>query len=719
MLMGNSTVADFLRPGADDSVGRDCLSRNKLVDQACEMITNIHSKDCSTVVGVVGAWGSGKTWAMERIAEQLESSSKGDWRIARFTPWAVESPEDLVGEFYQSLGEALDLGSDKKFQKFAARSMRFVSLFAGLSPFAGETIASTSNALADYLGKPESWNSLFSELSEVIREKEVNVLVVADDIDRLQKAELYSLLKVIRLLGRFPGITFLLSLDIEAAGKALGPDLSAGQRDVGALGLQYLEKYVQHRITIPPLTDFQKTKLIREVFDFCASDSKFDFDLSNYEIHKFVRHWLRLPVTIRTAQRFGHQLRATLSHFQPGEIALEDVLNLQLVQTIYPFVFSRIPKCKEVLTSSRTLSEDERVYFEKQLILGVPGIDSLNGRPGKVSVQLIEPRSDLSEAEIVAGILRELFPVLNKTAVNLMPGTEKIADRSHFDRYFTLNIDEDDLSEAVAEEVLFDASVGKTERLESLLKCDDPHLRTVYENRLELSYKRLEPDFDAEQCVRILKTVLFELYSREDILSAESVWLIWFLAELIVMSRSKLGKRSILQLLKYGENHQSVGPLVGQKILDELSADMPDGLAAGLVEYGKNIVTCLVEDMAQKDDAPLGVHWRLNNFIFLYKLSESFKESQLHFDPKAEFREAFELGRFGADDFASRFVYEDHLMFAEIGRSRYNVDATLLNYFRDFDDEFFDASLSRKNSARHDSWLERKSFVQGRCGKEK
>ena len=706
--MDDNTVADFLRPGADDAVGKDFLSRTKLVDQACEMIANIHSKDCSSVVGLVGAWGSGKTWAMERIAEQLESSSEGDWRIARFTPWAVDSPEALVGEFYQSLGEALDLGKNKKFQKFAARSMRLVNLLAGLSPYASETIASTSNALADHFGKPESWNSLFNELSDVIREKELNVLVVADDIDRLQKTELYSLLKVIRLLGRFPGITFLLSLDIEAAGKALAPDLSAGQRDTGALGLQYLEKYVQYRITIPPLTDFQKTKLIREVFDLCGSDSQFDFDPSNYEIHKFVQHWLRLPVTIRTAQRFGHQLRATLSHFQPGEIALEDVLNLQLVQTIYPFVFSRIPKCKEVLTSSRTLSEDDRAYFEKQLISGVPGVDSSTKRPGKVSVQLIESRSDLSEAEIVAGILRELFPVLNPTTVNLMPGTEKIADRSHFDRYFTLNIDEDDLSEAVAEKVLLDASVGRPESLALLLKCPDPYLRTVYENRLELSYKRLEPDFDAEQCLRILDTILSELYSRENMLSGKSDWLIWFLAELIVTSSSKLDERSILRLLKYGEDHKNVGPLIGRTVLRALSSDMPTGLAAGLVEYGKNIVTCLIEDMAQKDDAPIGVHWRLNSFIFLYQLSENVKERQLHFDPKAEFRVAFESGRFGADDFASRFVYEDHLMFTESGRNEYNVDATLLNYFRDFDDEFFSASIRRQNSAHHDSWLERK-----------
>lgn len=712
-------VADFLRPGADDNVGADVLSRDKLVDQACEMIANVHSKESSSVVGVVGGWGSGKTWVMESIAEQLEASSEGDWRIARFTPWAVDSPEGLIGEFYNSLGEALDLGNNKSFQKIAARGMRAVSLFAGLVPYAGETIASTSSALADYLGKPESWNSLFNDLSDVIREKELNVLVVADDIDRLQKAELYSLLKVIRLLGRFPGITFLLSLDLEAVGSALATDLSAEQRGAGALGLQYLEKYVQYRITIPPLTDFQKTKLIRQVLEFCGSDSQFDIDLSSYEIHKFVQHWLRLPVTIRTAQRFGHQLRATLARLHPAEVNLPDILELQLLQTIYPFVFSRIPMCKEVLTGSKTLSEKERNYFEEQLISGVPGIDSLSGRPLGDSFQLINPRSDLSEAEVVASILRELFPVLNRTAGNPMPGTERIADRSHFDRYFTLNIDGDDLSEVEAEKALCDAAGGKTDRLERLLACDEPNLRPVIENRLELSYGRLEPTFDAKQCFKILETVTGELHAREDILGAGNSWLIFFIADLIVLSRSKLERASILDLLHHGENHKDVGPNIARRVLNELPSDMSAGVGEGLVEYGKIIVSCLIEDMAKGDEAPIDVHWRLKSFIFLCQLSEKVKGREVDFSPKAKFKEAFGAGKFGADDFASRFVHRDSLTIVPGGKSEYAVEATLIKYFRDFDDPFFDAPIERHVYVDDDSWRERKLFCKGRCGEKK
>lgn len=432
--------ADFLRVGADDSVGEDILSRERLVDHACQMIRNVHSKESSSVVGVVGSWGSGKTWVIERVAQELESSEPNRWKIARFTPWAVDSPEELIGEFYQSIGEALDLGNDERFQKIVARGVRFAGLFAGMVPVAGGAITATSDAVADYLEKPKSWHSLFSEVSKLIQEKDFNVLVVADDIDRLQKPELYSLLKVIRLLGRFPGITFLLSMDVEAIGSSVGADMSSDSIGAGATGLQYLEKYIQYRIIIPPLTGFQKTKLVEFVLSYCEDNSQFEFDRTSHEFHRFMRNWLRLPVTIRTAQRFAHQLLSTLVQLNPAEINPIDVLNLQLLQTIYPFVSTRLLKYKEILTRLENLPEKDRFYFEKQLIMGVPGFESWIERPAVRGLQIFNPHSSLSEAEVVVGVLRELFPVLDQVMGTRRVGTERISDPSHFDRYFTLNI---------------------------------------------------------------------------------------------------------------------------------------------------------------------------------------------------------------------------------------------------------------------------------------
>ncbi|MBE7364196.1 AAA family ATPase [Corynebacterium aurimucosum] len=708
--------SDFLRVGADDAVGEDILSREKLVYHACQTIRNVHSEEGSSVVSVVGAWGSGKTWVMERVAKELESSAEDPWKIARFTPWAVDSPEDLIGEFYQSLGEALELGGDERFQKMVARGVRFAGLFAGMVPVAGGTLAATSDVVADFLERPKSWNSLFNEVSKVVREKGHKVLVVADDIDRLQKTELYSLLKVIRLLGRFPGITFLLSMDVEAIGGSVGSDISSDPTGAGALGLQFVEKYIQYRISVPPLTDFQKTKLINLVLSECHAGTKFEFDLSSYEIHIFIQNWLRLPITIRTAQRFGNQLRATLLQLDPAEVDLIDVLNLQLLQTIYPYVFTRLPHYKKILTREESLSEEDRLYFEKQLIVGVPGIDRWIERRSIRNLQLSDRDSSFSEAEVVVNVLRELFPALNAVQSARRAKAERISDLSHFDRYFTLNIDGDDLSENEAKRVLMDAAKGKDSEFEALLDCRNTNLCFVIANRMKLSFKRMEPEFSPTECARVLMAVVRVLNTRDDLLEGSKSWLFWLIVDFMSTACQKLEKSSILSLLKYGDSHKNISPRIAWRVLENVNGSLPSAMHRAFIEYGRVLISSLIDDMAEGDRAPVKAYWRINSFIFLYKLCEYGENSNMEFAPRVEFHKAFGEQKFTAEDFSSRFVSVDPLAVSNSGCDEYRVEAFLLEYFRGFDDPFFHAPVQRDMHVRDDTWGERKKFVQGRCG---
>ncbi|WP_070744717.1 P-loop NTPase fold protein [Corynebacterium sp. HMSC074C01] len=654
---------------------------------------------------------------MERVAQELESNETDPWKIARFTPWAVDSPEDLIGEFYQSLGEAIDLGGNEKFQKMAARGVRFAGLFAGMVPVAGGAITATSDAVADFLERPRSWNSLFNDVSEVVREKGYKVLVVADDIDRLQKSELYSLLKVIRLLGRFPGITFLLSMDAEAIGRGVGADISPDPTGAEALGLQYLEKYIQYRITVPPLTEFQKTKLIHSVLSYCEVGSKFKFDLSSYEIYTFIQNWLRLPITIRTAQRFGHQLRSTLTQLDPVEVSLIDVLNLQLLQTVYPYVYARLPNYKKVLTNSECIAEEDQAFLIKRVIEGVPGFNTWVQRRPNRDRHLSNLHSRRSEAEVVASVLQELFPALDRLKSAQGAGSERISDHSHFDRYFTLSIGGDDFSEIEAERVLFDASKGESFEFEELLKCEEATLRYVIANRLELSFKRLEPELSPEECSSVLMAAIHVLSTRGNLLDQGNSWVFWLIVDLMTTARRKLEEQSILRLLKFGERHKDVGPRIARRVLEKSCGDLPPEMVKAFAEYGKLLVSSLVEDMAKGDRAPIRVFWRIDSFIFLYKLCEDRRNFNLSFDPRAEFRKAFESEKFSAEDFASRFVSVDPLAVADSGKDEYRVDTVLMNYFRDFDDSFFEAPTKRDESVDANTWDERKEFVQGRCGK--
>lgn len=78
-----------------------------------------------------------------------------------------------------------------------------------------------------------------------------SVLVVVDDGDHLQHFERVSLLRVVRLLGRFPGVSYLLAYEEQTLLSNLRTtELGVGSRTDARL---FLEKVIQYPVAVPPL----------------------------------------------------------------------------------------------------------------------------------------------------------------------------------------------------------------------------------------------------------------------------------------------------------------------------------------------------------------------------------------------------------------------------------------------------------------------------------
>ncbi|MBM4608320.1 hypothetical protein GS416_08110 [Rhodococcus hoagii] len=116
-----------------------------------------------------------------------------------------------------------------------------------------------TDALADQTAKytfdpqPDPFAERFTKISNAIRKTGKNILVIVDDIDRLHSDELLSVMKAVRLLGRFDGVHYLLSYDeqtlLGSSSRPTSPETAdLAQRD-------YLEKIVQYPFTLPPLQE--------------------------------------------------------------------------------------------------------------------------------------------------------------------------------------------------------------------------------------------------------------------------------------------------------------------------------------------------------------------------------------------------------------------------------------------------------------------------------
>src|ERR1700733_15039296 len=113
---------DALKSEADDR-----LDRKRFVDMVAGRIDACELGQKSTVFGLVGAWGSGKTSLIQFILERLTVN----WKVEFFSPWASNNGTGLQLEFLAALASLLE-GDDKKAHEHKEKLKKYASVLAPL-----------------------------------------------------------------------------------------------------------------------------------------------------------------------------------------------------------------------------------------------------------------------------------------------------------------------------------------------------------------------------------------------------------------------------------------------------------------------------------------------------------------------------------------------------------------------------------------------------------
>lgn len=206
------------------------------------------------VIALYGSWGTGKSTLLNFVEYAL-SKKDTPMTIVRFNPWWFSGREDLSRDLINQIGIALSpaTGLSKKIggllHKYAEGIGRITDQI-GITAGYGEVFGKFVSKIAS----PSSVPQLKTEISNLLVENGEKILVLVDDIDRLNPGEIRELFTVIKALADFPNVIYLMAFAKEIVSSALKNEFKYDDNDDGE---RFLQKIVQVEFEMP-LIDMEK-----------------------------------------------------------------------------------------------------------------------------------------------------------------------------------------------------------------------------------------------------------------------------------------------------------------------------------------------------------------------------------------------------------------------------------------------------------------------------
>ena len=187
----------------------------------------------SIVTGLYGKWGSGKSSVINMCIEHIEElakdfSQKEKPIVIKFNPWNYSDQNQLISQFFKQLSLSLkrtDFGEDaiKAADQLEAYAEFFEPLALIPEPSLGLMAAVTSKVMKKVGFAARKWGELKKKdlvatrksLDDYLKKQKRKIVIIIDDIDRLNSTEIRQIFQLVKLLGDFPNTIYLLAFDRE------------------------------------------------------------------------------------------------------------------------------------------------------------------------------------------------------------------------------------------------------------------------------------------------------------------------------------------------------------------------------------------------------------------------------------------------------------------------------------------------------------------------
>jgi hypothetical protein len=306
----------------------------------------------------------------------------------------------------------------RKAKKLARKSLPLVATIpgagAGLKEFGTGFITD------------KSWEAVFESYGTEIKTASAKIVVIVDDLDRLQPTELLHVLKIIRLLGRLPRVQYLLAYDRNALVSALRQGLRASHQEAES----FIEKIVQYPLSVPPAQEVHLRQILAGELSGALGASPADVasqaDARFWDFYdRFMRQTL---VTVRSVKRFAAQASVYFKLVH-GEVDAADFLALTFMRMEHPKLYEKLRSWKPELLglAAHPLATQKAADWDARFKeLGYPSME---------------------QQDLARSMLTDIFPAVASGRPHVGWGTANASKADYFDRYFFFSIPELDVAD--------------------------------------------------------------------------------------------------------------------------------------------------------------------------------------------------------------------------------------------------------------------------------